>query len=99
MMKNKIKKYATASTIDGVLCGTLIFILLRMPWNYIAFFTLLALTVVAFGAITLSRKEPKEKARRMQQITNFTVGLTVIVYAVAIINIIKAVVLLIEGRL
>ena len=99
MMRDKIKKYATASTIDGILCGTLVFLLLRMPWNYITFFTLLALTVVTFGAITLSRKEPKEKARRMQQITNFTVGLTVIVYVVAIINIIKAVVLLIEGRL
>ena len=70
-----------------------------MPWNYVAFFTLLTLTVVAFGAITLSRKEFKEKARRMQQITNFTIGLNVIVYTVAIINIIKAVVLLIEGRL
>ena len=99
MMRDKIKKYATASTIDGILCGTLVFVLLPMPWNYIAFFTLLALTVVAFGAITLSRKEFKEKARRMQQVTNFTVGLTVIVYAVAIINIIKVVVLLIEGRL
>ena len=98
-MKNKIKKYTTASTIDGVLCGTLIFILLPMPWNYITFFTLLALAVVAFGAVTLSRKKLENKVRRMQQITNFTVGLTVIVYAVAIINIIKAVVLLIEGRL
>lgn len=98
-MRDKIKKYTTASTIDGILCGTVIFILLPMPWNYIAFFTLLALTVVAFGAITLSRKESKEKARRMQQITNFTIGLNVIVYAVAIINIVKAIVLLVEGRL
>jgi hypothetical protein len=98
-MRDKIKKYATASTIDGILCGILIFALLHTPLNYIALFTFLALAVVAFGTITLSRKEPKEKARRMQQITNFTVGLTVIVYAVAIINIIKAVVLLIEGRL
>lgn len=92
-MRDKIKKYATASTIDGILCGTLVFILLRMPWNYIALFTLLALAVVAFGAVTLSRKKLEDKVRRMQQITNFTVGLTVIVYAV------KAVVLLIEGRL
>lgn len=98
-MRDKIKKYATASTIDGILCGTLVFILLRIPWNYIALFTLLALAVVAFGAVTLSRKKLNEKIRRMQQITNFTVGLTVIVYAVAIINIVKAVVLLIEGRL
>ena len=98
-MRDKIKKYATASTIDGILCGTLVFILLRMPWNYIALFTLLALAVVAFGAVALSRKKLEDKVRRMQQITNFTVGLTVIVYAVAIINIIKAVVLLIEGRL
>lgn len=99
MMRDKIKKYTTASTIDGILCGTLIFILLRMPWNYVAFFTLLALTVVAFGAITLSRKKLKEKARRMQQITNFTIGLSVIIYAVAIINIVKAIALLIEGKL
>ena len=98
-MRDKIKKYTTASTIDGILCGILIFILLRMPWNYVAFFTLLALTVVAFGAITLSRKELKEKARRMQQITNFTIGLSVIIYAVAIINIVKAIALLIEGKL
>lgn len=98
-MRDKIKKYTTANTIDGILCGTLVFLLLRMPWNYIAFFTLLALTVVAFGAIMLSRKEPKEKARRMQQITNFTVGLTVIIYTVAIINIIKAIVLLVEVKL
>lgn len=98
-MRDKIKKYTTASTIDGILCGALIFILLHMPWDYIALFTLLALAVVAFGAVTLSRKKLEEKVRRMQQITNFTVGLTVIVYAVAIINIIKAVVLLIEGRL
>lgn len=98
-MRDKIKKYTTASTIDGILCGTLVFVLLRMPWNYIAFFTLLALTVVAFGAITLSRKKLKEKARRMQQITNFTIGLSVIIYAVAIINIVKAIALLIEGKL
>ena len=98
-MRDKIKKYTTASTIDGILCGSLIFILLRTPWNYIAFFTFLALTVVAFGAITLSRKESKEKVRRMQQITNFTIGLSVIVYAVAIINIVKVVVLLVEGKL
>ena len=98
-MRDKIKKYTTASTIDGILCGTLVFILLRMPWDYIALFTLLALAVVTFGAVTLSRKKLEDKARRMQQITNFTVGLTVIVYAVAIINIIKAIVLLIEGQL
>lgn len=98
-MRDKIKKYATASTIDGILCGILVFVLLRMPWDYIAFFTLLALAVVAFGTITLSRKETKEKARRMQQITNFTVGLTVIIYTVAIINIVKAIVLLVEGKL
>ena len=96
-MRDKIKKYATASTIDGILCGTLLFILLGMPWNYIALFTLLALAVVAFGTVTLSRKKLEDKVRRMQQITNFTIGLTVIVYAVAIINIVKAVVLLIEG--
>lgn len=99
MMRDKIKKYATASTIDGILCGILVFVLLRMPWDYIAFFTLLALAVVVFGTITLSRKETKEKARRMQQITNFTVGLTVIIYTVAIINIVKAIVLLIEWKL
>ena len=98
-MRDKIKKYATASTIDGILCGILVFVLLRMPWDYIAFFTLLALAVVVFGTITLSRKETKEKARRMQQITNFTVGLTVIIYTVAIINIVKAIVLLIEWKL
>ena len=98
-MRDKIKKYATASTIDGILCGTLVFILLRMPWNYIALFTLLTLAVVAFGAVTLSRKKLENKVRRMQQITNFTVGLTVIVYVVAIINIVKAVVILIEGKL
>ena len=95
-MRDKIKKYTTASTIDGILCGTLVFVTLSMPWNYIAFFTFLALTVVAFGAVTLSRKEPKEKARRMQQIKHFAIGLTVIIDVVAIINIVKVIALLLE---
>lgn len=95
-MRDKIKKYVTANTIDGILCGTLIFVTLPMPWNYIAFFTFLALTVVTFGVVLLSRKEPKEKAQRMQQITHFAIGLTVVIDVVAIINIVNVIMLLLE---
>lgn len=39
-MRDKIKKflknYDSLSSIDGILCGILIFALLRSPWSYIA---------------------------------------------------------------
>lgn len=98
-MRDKIKKYATASTIDGILCGILIFALLRSPWNYVGAITLMIMAVIAFRANTLSRTETDEKRRRRQQIADFTHGLSLIVYIATVINIAIGVFLLLTGKL
>lgn len=69
-IKKFLKKYDSLSSIDGILCGILIFALLRSPWNYVGVITLMIMAVIAFGANTLSRTETDEKRRRRK-----TVGL------------------------
>lgn len=102
-MKNKIKKflknYDSLSSIDGILCGILIFTLLRSPWNYVGVITLMIIAVIAFGTNTLSRTETDEKRRRRQQIADFTHGLSLIVYIATVINIAIGVILLLTGNL
>lgn len=102
-MRNKIKKflknYDSLSSIDGILCGILIFALLRSPWNYVGVITLMIIAVITFGANTLSRTDTKEKRRRRQQITDFTHGLSLIVYIATVINIAISVILLLTGNL
>lgn len=102
-MKNKIKKflknYDSLSSIDGILCGILIFALLRSPWNYVGAISLMIMAVIAFGANTLSRTDTKEKRRRRQQIADFTHGLSMIVYIATVINIAICIFLLVTGKL
>lgn len=102
-MRDKIKKflknYDSLSSIDGILCGILIFALLRSPWNYVGAITLMIMAVIAFGANTLSRTDTEEKRRRRQQITDFTHGLSLIVYITTVINIAIAIILLLTGNL
>lgn len=102
-MRNKIKKflknYDSLSSIDGILCGILIFALLRSPWSYIAAVGMMIMAVIAFGANTLSRTETEKKRRRRQQITDFTHGLSLIVYIATVINIAIGIFLLLTGKL
>lgn len=102
-MKNKIKKflknYDSLSSIDGILCGILIFALLRSPWSYLSAISLTLIALIAFGANTLSRTDTEEKRRRLQQITDFIHGLSLIVYIATVINIVIGVILLLTGNL
>lgn len=102
-MQNKIKKflknYDSLSSIDGILCGILIFALLRSPWSYIGAIALMIMAVIAFGVNTLSRTETDEKRRRRQQIADFTHGLSLIVYIATVINIAIGIFLLLTGKL
>lgn len=102
-MRDKIKKflknYDSLSSIDGILCGILIFALLRSPWSYIAAVSMMIVAVIAFGANTLSRTDTEEKRRRRQQITDFIHGLSLIVYITTVINIAIAIILLLTGNL
>ena len=102
-MRDKIKKflknYDSLSSIDGILFGILIFALLRSPWSYIVAVSMMIVAVIAFGANTLSRTDTEEKRRRRQQITDFTHGLSLIVYITTVINIAIAIILLLTGNL
>lgn len=102
-MRDKIKKflknYDSLSSIDGILCGILIFALLRSPWSYIVAVSMMIVAVIAFDANTLSRTDTEEKRRRRQQITDFTHGLSLIVYIATVINIAIGVILLLTGNL
>ena len=102
-MRDKIKKflknYDSLSSIDGILCGILIFAILRSPWSYIAAVGMMIVAVIAFGVNTLSRTDTEEKRRRLQQITDFTHGLSLIVYIATVINIAIGVILLLTGDL
>ena len=88
-MQNKFKKflqkYDSLASIDGILCGILIFALLRPPWGYIAFFTLLTATIIIFGITTLSHKD---KTKKITYITNYIRSLMLILYIVLILHII-----------
>lgn len=88
-MRNKFKqflqKYDSLASIDGILCGILIFALLRPPWGYIAFFTLLIITIIIFGVTTLSHKN---KTKKITYITNYIRGLMLILYIVLILHLI-----------
>lgn len=88
-MRNKFKqflqKYDSLASIDGILCGILVFALLRPPWGYIAFFTLLTATIIIFGVTTLSHKD---KAKKITYITNYIRGLMLILYIVLILHLI-----------
>ena len=87
-MRNRFKqflqKYDSLASIDGILCGILIFALLRPPWGYIAFFTLLIITIIIFGITTLSHKD---KTKKTTYITNYIRGLILILYIVLILHI------------
>lgn len=54
-MRDKIKKflknYDSLSSIDGILCGILIFAILRSPWSYIA--TVGVLVTIVFGVVSI----------------------------------------------
>lgn len=88
-MQNKFKqflqKYDSLASIDGILCGILIFALLRPPWGYIAFFSLLSATITIFGVTTLSHKD---KTKKITYITNYIRGLMLILYIVLILHLI-----------
>lgn len=88
-MQNKLKqflqKYDSLASIDGILCGILIFALLRPPWGYISFFTLLIATITIFGVTTLSHKD---KTKKITYITNYIRGFMLILYIVLILHLI-----------
>ena len=102
-MRDKIKKflknYDSLSSIDGILCGILTFALLRSPWSYVTTVGMMIIAVIAFGVNTLSRTDTEEKRRRLQQITDFIHGLSLIVYIATIINIAIGIILLLTGNL
>lgn len=102
-MRDKIKKflknYDSLSSIDGILCGILTFALLRSPWSYVTAVSMMIVAVIAFGVNTLSRTDTEAKRRRRQQITDFTHGLSLIVYIATVINIAIGIILLLTGNL
>lgn len=81
------KNYNSASAIDGVLCGILMFVLIRPPLAWIFVGATLIIATIAFGIITLSRKE-----RNAQPITNFIRGLSSIVFLASLIQITIAII-------
>ena len=85
--KTILKNYNSASAIDGVLCGILMFVLIRPPLAWIFVGATLIIATIAFGIITLSRKE-----RDAQPITNFIRGLSSIVFLASLIQITIAII-------
>lgn len=87
-MKNKIKKflkrYSSANTIDGILCGILIFVLLRSPQTWIFVGATLVIATIAFSVTTFSHKKAHQE---LQRITDFIRGFSLIVYLASIIQI------------
>ena len=85
-MRNKIKKflkrYSSANTIDGILCGILIFTLLRSPQTWIFVSATLAIATIIFSVATFLHKKQK-----LQQTTDFIKGFSLIVYVASIIQI------------
>ena len=85
--KTILKNYNSALAIDGVLCGILMFVLIRPPLAWIFVGATLIIATIAFGIITLSRKE-----RDAQPITNFIRGLSSIVFLASLIQITIAII-------
>ena len=85
--KTILKNYNSASAIDGVLCGILMFAVIRPPLAWIFVGATLIITTIVFGIITLSRKE-----QNVQPITDFVRGLSSIVFLASIIQITIAII-------
>lgn len=85
--KKLIKNYDSISAIDGILCGILMFTVIRPPLAWIFVGATLIITTIVFGIITLSRKE-----QNVQPITDFVRGLSSIVFLASIIQITIAII-------
>lgn len=90
-MRDKIKKflkrYSSANTIDGLLCGISIFVLLRSPQTWIFVGATLAIATIIFSVATFLHKKQK-----LQQTTDFIRGFSLIIYLASIIQIITIVI-------
>ena len=86
-LKNFLKNYDSISAIDGILCGILMFAVIRPPLAWIFVIATLGTATIAFGIITLSRKE-----RNVQRIADFIRGLTLIVFLASLIQIAMAII-------
>lgn len=86
-LKKLIKSYDSISAIDGILCGILMFAVIRPPLAWIFVGATLVIATIAFGIVTLSRKE-----RNVQRIADFIRGLTLIVFLASLIQIAMAII-------
>lgn len=80
--KTILKNYNSTSAIDGILCGILMFAVIRPPLAWIFVGATLIIATIAFGVVTLSRKE-----RTVKPIADFVRGLSLIVFLASLIQI------------
>lgn len=85
--KKIIKSYDSISAIDGILCGILMFAVIRPPLAWIFVIATLGTATITFGVITLSRKE-----RNVQPIEDFIRGLSSVVFLASLIQIAIAII-------
>ena len=85
--KKLIKSYDSISTIDGILCGILMFAVIRPPLAWIFVGATLIIATIVFGVVTLSRKE-----RNVKPITDFIRGLSSVVFLASLIQIAIAII-------
>lgn len=85
--KKFLKNYDSISAIDGILCGILMFTVIRPPLAWIFVGTTLIIATIAFGVVTLSRKE-----RNVKPIADFVRGLSLIVFLASLIQIAIAII-------
>lgn len=85
--KKLIKNYDSVSAIDGILCGILMFAVIRPPLAWIFVGSTLITATIAFGVVTLSRKE-----RNVKPIADFVRGLSLIVFLASLIQIAIAII-------
>lgn len=85
--KTILKNYNSASAIDGILCGILMFVVIRPPLAWIFVGATLVIATIVFGVVTLSRKE-----RNVKPIADFVRGLSSIVFLASIIQIAIAII-------
>lgn len=85
--KKFLKNYDSISAIDGILCGILMFTVIRPPLAWIFVGATLIIATIAFGVVTLSRKE-----RNVKPIADFVRGLSLIVFLASLIQIAIAII-------
>ena len=85
--KKLIKSYDSISAIDGILCGILMFAVIRPPLAWIFVIATLGIATIAFGVVTLSRKE-----RNVKSIAYFIRGLALVVFIASLIQIAIAII-------